>query len=187
VRVVKGPIADPNGRKRFAYLVRPPLYFSEKELALLEAKAISLNLLPPEGLTRQQRASARESVIAELCRRTVLAIHAGQVKFPPPPKGTQNYNRALRAFSLKNVVVKRFPCWGCDMRKRDRARRRNRSGRKLMAAKATLREARKRERALLRAVARAEEELRQVRFELRLAKGRLEEKKVPAGRGRKAA
>jgi len=175
-KVIEAVVASSeHGQRERAYLIRPPIYVTEKERALLEAKAVAANLVPPDHLPRRQRERARNHVLAELCRRAILSTLLGIHRFPEPKKGTQKYSRPLRALQQSRTIGGRFRCFACERRRR-MAKQRIRIRRIRLSRKAAeVRGLRGREKKLLREVALLTETVDDQRREMRRLREWVEE------------
>lgn len=124
VRLKKGLASLPRNHTPVeVVLVRPPLYLTREEFDLLCAKAVAAGFAPPDFLDRSRRAYARQSVVAELCRRTVLSALLGVRRFKEPTRTRLGSNLPLAAYARQHLIGARFDCLACrsaQLRKRRR-------------------------------------------------------------------
>jgi hypothetical protein len=172
VRVVKGEAVHKSTKKRVeVFLVRPPLYLTREEKDLLDAKAVALGFAPPDFLDRGRKRQVRNSVLAELCRRTVLAVHLGVSRFPEPTRRAFDPRRPLAALAREKTVGGRFECLSCEKhsgRRRVKRSHATLASRKHSSTLAKLRQSRSREAKLRKA-------LDDANWSLRLALSQLED------------
>lgn len=128
MRVVKGVAVHPSTKKRVeVFLVRPPLYLTKEEKALLDAKAVEYGFAPDPRLGKRQREQVRNHALAELCRRTVLQVHLGISRFPEPTRKAFDPRRPLAALSRERTVGGRFECLTCEKKSNSKNARRRRA------------------------------------------------------------